>query len=81
MRHAPRRLRSRPNDVRDRLGLRQIEFAVQEAALGKFAGVCQPRSRCQREFQQPRPVSTVENLTRDLSDYDRAFGIVEGGLS
>lgn len=34
-----------------------------------------------REFQQPRPVSAIEDLTRDLSDYDRAFGIAEGGLS
>lgn len=34
-----------------------------------------------RQFQQPRPVTAIEDLTRDLSDYDRAFGIAEGGLS
>lgn len=34
-----------------------------------------------REFQQPRPISVVDDLTRDLGDYDRAFGLVEGGLS
>ena len=31
-----------------------------------------------REFQQPRLVPVGDDLTRDLADYDRAFGLVEG---
>lgn len=31
-----------------------------------------------REFQQPRLVPVDDDLTRDLADYDRAFGLVEG---
>jgi hypothetical protein len=31
------------------------------------------------QFQQPRLVSAGDDLTRDLADYDRAFGLVEGG--
>lgn len=34
-----------------------------------------------REFQHPRPISVVDDLTRDLGDYDRAFGLVKGGLN
>ncbi|MGL3151885.1 IS21 family transposase [Microbacterium sp. A82] len=34
-----------------------------------------------RKFQQPRLVAATDDLARDLGDYDRAFGIVEGGLS
>lgn len=30
-----------------------------------------------RQFQQPRPASAGEDLTRDLADYDRAFGLIE----
>jgi len=33
------------------------------------------------QFQQPRPVSAPhEELVRDLADYDRAFGLVDGAL-
>lgn len=31
------------------------------------------------QFQQPRLISAGDDLTRDLADYDRAFGLVEGG--
>jgi len=31
-----------------------------------------------REFQQPRLVPVGDDLTRDLADYDRAFGLIEG---
>lgn len=35
-----------------------------------------------RQFQQPRVASAVsDDLTRDLTDYDRAFGLIDGGLS
>ncbi|MGM7680504.1 IS21 family transposase [Microbacterium sp. A94] len=33
-----------------------------------------------RKFQQPRLVAATDDLARDLGDYDRAFGIVEGCL-
>ncbi|MDR7110685.1 transposase [Microbacterium trichothecenolyticum] len=33
-----------------------------------------------REFQQPR-AAVGDDLSRDLADYDRAFGIIDGGLS
>lgn len=31
-----------------------------------------------REFQQPRSIPAGEGLTRDLADYDRAFGLASG---
>lgn len=31
--------------------------------------------RLREQFQQPRPVHPVDDLTRDLADYDRAFGL------
>ena len=34
-----------------------------------------------KRFQQPRAVTAGDDLVRDLSDYDRAFGLVEEGLS
>ena len=34
-----------------------------------------------REFQQPRLTAVGDDLTRDLADYDRAFGLVEDGVS
>jgi hypothetical protein len=34
-----------------------------------------------RQFQQPRLVVVADDLVRDLGDYDRAFGLVEGGIS
>lgn len=33
------------------------------------------------QFQQPRAATGSDDLTRDLADYDRAFGIMDGGLS
>lgn len=34
------------------------------------------------QFGQPRPTSEVhEELVRDLADYDRAFGLIDGSLS
>ena len=34
------------------------------------------------QFQLPRPAADPhEELTRDLADYDRAFGIIDGGLA
>jgi hypothetical protein len=32
-------------------------------------------ARLRRQFQQPRPVQPVDDLHRDLADYDRAFGL------
>lgn len=34
-----------------------------------------------RQFQQPRAATGSDDLVRDLADYDRAFGIIDGGLS
>jgi hypothetical protein len=34
-----------------------------------------------KQFQQPRRAATGEDLTRDLTDYDRAFGIIDGEMS
>lgn len=34
-----------------------------------------------RQFQQPRLVAVGDDLARDLADYDRAFGLVDGVLS
>ncbi len=31
--------------------------------------------RLREQFQQPRPVPAGDDLTRDLADYDRAFGL------
>jgi hypothetical protein len=31
-----------------------------------------------RQFQQPRAAAAGDDLTRDLADYDRAFGLVDG---
>ncbi len=34
------------------------------------------------EFQRPRPAADPdEGLVRDLADYDRAFGLIDGGLT
>jgi hypothetical protein len=34
------------------------------------------------EFQRPRPTADPdEGLVRDLDDYDRAFGLVDGNLN
>lgn len=35
--------------------------------------------RLRQQFQQPRPLHVVDDLTRDLADYDRAFGLVADG--
>ena len=38
-------------------------------------------ARLRKQFQQPRAAAAVGNdLIRDLADYDRAFGIIDGGL-
>jgi transposase len=34
-----------------------------------------------REFQRPRAVAAGDDLARDLADYDRAFGLIDGGLN
>ncbi|WP_417554986.1 IS21 family transposase [Microbacterium sp.] len=34
-----------------------------------------------KQFQQPRRAATGDDLTRDLTDYDRAFGIIDGEMS
>jgi len=31
--------------------------------------------RLREQFQQPRRIAAADDLTRDLADYDRAFGI------
>lgn len=33
------------------------------------------------QFQLPRPLPEPDDLARDLGDYDRAFGLIDGGLS
>lgn len=35
-------------------------------------------ARLRKQFQQPRAVHGVDDLTRDLADYDRAFGLIDG---
>ena len=42
----------------------------------------QTAAQLRRLFQQPHRVSGVDDLTRDLADYDRAFGLVDypGGI-
>ncbi|MGH3458035.1 IS21 family transposase [Aeromicrobium sp.] len=38
--------------------------------------------RLRRQFQQPRPVrDSDDDLVRDLGDYDRAFGLLDGQVS
>ncbi len=32
-----------------------------------------------KQFQQPRAAAAGDDLVRDLADYDRAFGLIEGG--
>jgi hypothetical protein len=34
-----------------------------------------------KQFQHPRAAAAGDDLARDLSDYDRAFGLVEEELS
>lgn len=34
-----------------------------------------------RQFQQPRLTAVGDDLARDLADYDRAFGLIDGGVS
>jgi hypothetical protein len=34
-----------------------------------------------KQFQQPRSVDLARDLARDLSDYDRAFGLNEEGIN
>lgn len=33
-----------------------------------------------QQFRQPRAAAAGDDLIRDLADYDRAFGLIEGGL-
>jgi hypothetical protein len=34
------------------------------------------------QFQRPRPApDSHDGLTRDLTDYDRAFGLIDAGLA
>jgi hypothetical protein len=37
----------------------------------------QSAARLRKQFQQPRAVATGDDLARDLSDYDRAFGLID----
>ena len=36
-------------------------------------------ARLRQQFQQPRPLRAADDLTRDLADYDRAFGLAADG--
>ena len=46
------------------------------AALGSAA------KALREQFQRPRPApDSHEGLTRDLTDYDRAFGLIDAGLA
>ena len=38
-------------------------------------------ARLRKQFQQPRAAAAGDDLARDLADYDRAFGIIDGELS
>ena len=38
-------------------------------------------ARLRREFQQPRPRPAVDDLIRDLADYDKAFGLDTEGIA
>jgi hypothetical protein len=40
-------------------------------------------ARLRKQFQQPRTRAATggDDLARDLGDYDRAFGIIDGQLS
>jgi hypothetical protein len=38
-------------------------------------------ARLRKQFQHPRTVTGGNELIRDLADYDRAFGVIDGGLS
>lgn len=35
-------------------------------------------ARLRRQFQQPRLAASGDDLGRDLADYDRAFGLIDG---
>ena len=39
----------------------------------------QTARRLRQEFRQPRPSRPGGDLTRDLADYDRAFGLITSG--
>jgi hypothetical protein len=39
-----------------------------------------PGGLCRR-FQQPRAVTVGDDFVRDLADYDRVLGIIDGGFS
>lgn len=36
-------------------------------------------ARLRKQFQQPRSAQAAGDLVRDLTDYDRAFGLIDGG--
>lgn len=38
-------------------------------------------ARLRRQFQQPRPRPEVDDLVRDLADYDKAFGLDTNGIA
>ncbi|GAA1696031.1 IS21-like element ISMbo1 family transposase [Microcella alkalica] len=41
----------------------------------------QTAARLRRQFQQPRTAQVAGDLTRDLADYDRAFGLIDEEVS
>ncbi len=57
-------LRARGDQVSDRFGLGQVEFAVEECALGEFAGAGQPRAEfadaAQQQVEQHRAAVTLQ---------------------
>ena len=54
------------------IALRPDPWAVRfDAAMAETA------ARLRKQFGQPRAAATGDDLTRDLSDYDRAFGLDE----
>ena len=38
-------------------------------------------ARLRKQFQQPRAAAAGDDLARDLADYDRAFGLIDGQRS
>jgi hypothetical protein len=44
-------------------------------ATGTDATHVEIAKRLREQFNTPRPVNNAEDLTRDLADYDRAFGL------
>ena len=64
------------DQIDDRFGLRQIQFAVEKSALGEFPGPSRPRARVQAGFPNPRRHQHAAVAT----DFDHIFaGVTRRG--